>query len=105
MYLDKLKSGDVCFDQTNQKWVFQFSDPYGTFIFFNTDQQQLQCNGNVAESSGNWTVVLQQRPTGFGGISHWNPIPRRQQQDLGLGRDLETTLLISMSSPGRQPPK
>lgn len=38
MYLDRLKSGDVCFDDANQKWIFQFSDPYGTFVFFNTDQ-------------------------------------------------------------------
>ena len=39
MYLDRLKSGDVCFDNANQKWIFQFSDPYGVFVFFNPDKK------------------------------------------------------------------
>lgn len=39
MYLDKLKSGDVCFDDANQKWIFQFSDPYGIFVFYNPDKE------------------------------------------------------------------
>jgi hypothetical protein len=40
MYLNRLESGSICFDTANQKWIFQFSDPYGTFVFFNTDQRK-----------------------------------------------------------------